>query len=87
MFLRPLILFLFSTGHPKNGFVTTLSRRPETKMGILHALVGEVIPERVKGEDDTFKQVMMTRAVHLFAFFVLKGGSSSGYISTGFFVQ
>ncbi|KJA21447.1 hypothetical protein HYPSUDRAFT_67788 [Hypholoma sublateritium FD-334 SS-4] len=143
-----------------NGFVATLSRRPETKMGVLHAcyglgaflaplaathfaqihrwnfhflislgiavsntillivvfklktqdeclaLAGEIIPERVEGEDGTFKQVMMTRSVHLFAFFVLiyvgvevtiggwivtfiidvrKGGSSSGFISSGFF--
>ena len=86
-------------------------------------MAGEIIPERVEGEDGTFKQVMMTRSVHLFAFFVLiyvgvevtiggqqtapiivitnsrvpvgwivtfiidvrKGGSSSGYISSGFF--
>lgn len=34
-------------------------------------LAGEVIPDRVAGEEGTFKEVMKCRAVHLLAFFIL----------------
>lgn len=34
-------------------------------------LAGEVIPDRVAGEEGTFKDVMNCQAVHLLAFFIL----------------